>query len=52
LTRTEIEHIEIISSLKNGFPQEGSMVDLVQDVVALVAVSSFIVAAATWIGAL
>ncbi|MCT8998371.1 hypothetical protein [Chelativorans intermedius] len=42
----------IISRSIGSYPQEDAMAELLQDVVSLVAVSSFIVVAATWIGAL
>ena len=52
LTRTFKEHNKIISRSILIYPQEDLMTELLQDVAALVAVSSFIVVAATWIGAL
>ncbi|MCT7375782.1 hypothetical protein [Chelativorans salis] len=52
MTRTKLEHIRIVSRSFDAYPQESSMTDLIQDVASLVAVSSFIVVVATWIGAL
>jgi len=48
ISRTYKKHIKINVT----FPQEDPMSGLVQDVLSLVAVSSFLVVAATWIGAL